>query len=357
MENAPALADQVRRNCTISDARFAGSYSVCGLAMRLRDLYKWENALPPYEEHDAQQVLDWIGRKESLWEDLHQAEFTDIAIDGDSIDPFDTEAINRLIAPLGLYYGAGYAHGLKPSFFLASVETQTTVRGHTVVTLGAELARDLLTLPALIQNQSVLLRQAAVGLYVWDQMLYLNQSGRPFYNFALANCGLGEKDVQSPRRCLSHVIAAQVDTFIYHEIGELSDTCFDQGIWRDIIAALPHTPVELLVRAVKDMLADTCHEGALHRIIQARSKAALGFYGAFLDGLGKKLFPEIRAAIMDFMHDGDWNAVTERVRAVYRKAADLARSITAVFVEGMQRHDSGWVSSELERRYIVPATA
>ena len=29
------LTRQVRRNCTLSDARFAGHYSVCGLVMRL----------------------------------------------------------------------------------------------------------------------------------------------------------------------------------------------------------------------------------------------------------------------------------------------------------------------------------
>jgi hypothetical protein len=39
---------QVLRNCDISDADHAGFYSICGLALRLRDLYKWENQLPPW---------------------------------------------------------------------------------------------------------------------------------------------------------------------------------------------------------------------------------------------------------------------------------------------------------------------
>ena len=46
------LANQVLHNCYISDSRFAGNYSICGLAMRLRDLYKWENGFEPWLEKD-----------------------------------------------------------------------------------------------------------------------------------------------------------------------------------------------------------------------------------------------------------------------------------------------------------------
>lgn len=36
------IAAQVKENCDISDAKYSGIYSVCGLASRLRDFYKWE---------------------------------------------------------------------------------------------------------------------------------------------------------------------------------------------------------------------------------------------------------------------------------------------------------------------------
>ena len=60
MQEFQALQETVRYNCNVSDARHAGSYSICGLALRLRDLYKWENELDPWIEKDAAQVLDWI---------------------------------------------------------------------------------------------------------------------------------------------------------------------------------------------------------------------------------------------------------------------------------------------------------
>ena len=357
MVDIASLTRQVRRNCTLSDARFAGHYSVCGLVMRLRDLYKWEHSLAPYEEHEASQVLDWIGRKETLWEALQESDFDDLVIDGQRIDPFDTQKINRLIEPLHLFYGAGYAHSLKPSFLLAAIDRKSAVNGHRVVLLATEMARDLLTLPALTQDETIVLRQSAAELYVWDRMLYLNQSGRPFFRFALSACGIAEKDFGSLRRCLPAVMQALQDTFLYHEIGELSDRCFNRDIWRDIIAALPHTPTELLVRTVKDVLADTGPKGTLRHIRKNQQAAALGFYAAFLDGLGKKLFPEIRATIAGFMTDGDWQAVAAMVNSVHQKAETMAYAIIALYREGTQDHDSVWVNETLNRLYIEPLTA
>ena len=47
------ITDQVLENCDIADARHAGLYSICGLALRLRDFYKLENRLSPWVENDS----------------------------------------------------------------------------------------------------------------------------------------------------------------------------------------------------------------------------------------------------------------------------------------------------------------
>ena len=351
------LVRQVHRNCTISDARFAGIYSVCGLAMRLRDLYKWEHGLPPYEEHEARQVLEWIGRKETRWEALQDTPFEDLAMDGQQLDPFDTGPINRLVGRLGLFYGAGYAQGLKPSFFLAEIEAKTTAAGHPVLVLGKEWARDLLTIPALTQDDTIIVRKSAIDLFVWDQMLYLNRSGSVFFRFGLSACGLSEKDAGSLRRCLPVVVAAQQDTFVYHEVGELEDRCFEPHLWREIVATLPHTTTEFLARAVKDTLADTASHGTLHQIVRSRNRAALGFYAAFLDGLRKSLFPELRSGVKDFMQDGNWRGVESVIEAVHRKAEAMAQAISTLFLESGRRQEFTWVTEELNRRFIQPLTS
>jgi hypothetical protein len=151
-------------------------------------------------------------------------------------------------------------------------------------------------------------------------------------------------------------MAVQLDTFIFHEVGEMEDMCFDPALWREIMATLPHTTAELLSRAVKDILADTTSRGALHQMVRSRSSAALGFYAAFLDGLHKSLFPEIRAAVTRFIPDGNWRRIEDMIQAVHHKAATIADAIASLFIEGRRRQDWDWVAAELERRYIHPLT-
>ena len=52
-----ALREQVLHNCTISDSHHAGLYSICGLALRLRDLYKWEKGLDPWVAWLKERIL------------------------------------------------------------------------------------------------------------------------------------------------------------------------------------------------------------------------------------------------------------------------------------------------------------
>ena len=122
MLDLESITRQVLLNCDISDARHAGLYSICGLALRLRDLYKWEAGLPPWIEKESSEILDWIGNKEQKWEEIADTEYSKISIRGRDYDPFDTRQINAVFEPLGFYYGAGYARSLKPTFFLAAIE-------------------------------------------------------------------------------------------------------------------------------------------------------------------------------------------------------------------------------------------
>ena len=128
------IARQVLTNCMISDANNAGMYSICGLALRLRDLYKWENGLPPWEERDPSEVLEWIEAREIQWEQHSEDEFGPITIGGKSFDPFDTAGINALLEPQNWFYGAGYAHSLKPTFFLAAIENISHLNGTRALT-------------------------------------------------------------------------------------------------------------------------------------------------------------------------------------------------------------------------------
>ena len=352
MVKVDTLARQIINNCDISDAQHAGLYSTCGLALRLRDLYKWEHRLNPWEEKDSSEILDWIGEKEALWEKLADAKYTDLSIRDKRYDPFDTAGINGALEPDGLFYGAGYAFRLKPTFFLAEIDNTAQRNGYSVYTLGREMARDLLTLPALSQDQSILLRTDSARLNLWDQMAYIKKSGRPALQFALEHCGLKNQHPEVLQQHLPQILAVQTDNYLYHEIGELTDATFHPTIWRELIATFPHSPVELLARGLKDLLADTSQNGTLPYLIKNRKTAGLGLYTAFLDGMPKALFPELRDAFNHFTKTRNWRIIREAAAAGYRRAKNYTAEMVHLFQTAKKKQQLQWAKDEIEKRLL-----
>jgi hypothetical protein len=352
MLNTNEITRQVLHNCDISDANNAGMYSICGLALRLRDLYKWEHRLPPWDERDASEVLEWIETKETKWGQCAENEYRQISINGHTFDPFDTIGINEVLAPHNIFYGAGYARSLKPTFFLAAVQEKSKVDGTTIYTLERELARDLLTIPALSQDDCVLLRLDSARMFLWDSIFYIKKSARPALKFALDHCGIKDHEPRALRRELAGILATQKSTYIYHEIGELKDTVFDRFLWREIIAAFPYSPVEYLARAVKDLLADTNDHGTLHQIIKVRKTAALAFYVAFLDGLMKEFFPELPVSFQEFTHSKDWRIIDQAVASGYQTATRHAGLIADLYHEGIHKNDLKWAEKQIQKRLL-----
>jgi hypothetical protein len=349
-----SIVSQVQQNCSISDSRHAGLYSICGLALRLRDLYKWEKGLDPWVESESSEILEWIASKEEQWGDLLELDFNEIIIDGSRYDPFDSTGINGVLNPQGYFYGAGYVHSLKPSFFMGVLEDLKQVDGHTVYILGREFARDLLTIPALSQDNCIVVRQEAAKLFLWDLILFTKKSGQEALNFGLKNYGLKRKDSQALQRNLARISAAETETYLYHELGELRDTTFEPNIWKEIIATFPHTPIELLARSVKDLLADTNEYGTLRHIVEKRKAASLGFYVAFFDGLRKELFPGLPRAFEEFAPTLNWQVIEEAIAIGYKTAKGYAQSLNSIFQKGKQKNDMQWVEREIEKNLLAP---
>jgi len=348
------ITRQVLRNCSISDAKYAGNYSVCGLAMRLRDLYKWEKGLEPWVEEEPPVLLEWIGRKEEEWEALVESDLEEIAIDGSPHPPFDVETIRDRLEPHGFCYGAGFVHGLKPTFFFAPIEEKRMADGTAIYILGRELARDLLTLPAMTQDDSILIRRESARLFLWNQIFFVKKSGREPLRSALKIYGADDQDPVSLQRNLNNICRDELDTYIHHELGEIREKAFDREMWREIVSRLPHTLVEILARSLKDVLADTGEHGCLSHIIREKKVSSLCFYTAFLDGLKKELFHELPEAFERFEKTGEWPLIQEASGSAYRRAKQHAETVIRLFVEGKEKNDLQWAEKEIEREILKP---
>lgn len=355
--NLAPLQKQIQTNCDISDARHAGLYSLCGLLLRLRDLYKWEHALLPWQEPDPAVLLEWVETRETHWETVAQHEFQALTVDNQSFDPFDVANINLRLRPLGVIYGAGYVMGMKPSFFLGEVTASRTLGDLQIDVIGRELARDIYTTPAMRQGPQIFARTSAMLFFLWDQILELRPSTREALVFALRHYGLEAEALrQQPARLAStlhHVAARELEAWIYHEVGEVHEQAFDGQVWHEIVATYANSLVEIFARVTKDLLADTHPEGLLGHIIRHRRHSTLGFYVAFMRPFTRAVFPEITEAFRQFRLAEQWAVIDEARSNGYAKAASLARQLVEIHEKGSGKPPE-WAIAEIQERLITP---
>ncbi len=349
-----SLIRQVQRNCDISDARHAGVFSVCGLALRLRDLYRWEHGLEPWEEGEPGEVLEWIGGRETRWEVLADVGYGALMVQGRGFDPFDTDGINALLGPHGLLYGAGYARGLKPTYFLARIDGRRRLDGVALYYLGRELARDLQTLPALSQGRTILLRRETARMVLWDLITYATPSARRALAVALDACGVSDHRPAGIRPHLSRLLAVQESIHLHHELGEMHETGFDRGVWQQMVAAFSGSRVEILARRVKDLLADTSPLGTLRALCRARDIAGLALLIASADGLAKAFLPEVFACFDGVVRRQGWSELEAAVEDAYRNLCRLADRGTAIFCEAHHDGNPAGLQERLDRLLGAP---
>ncbi len=318
------LAAQVKRNCNISDAKFWGYYSLCGMLLRLRELYRIENGIRPYEKIQSDGVGAWITERENLWRELEDKEYEEIAIGNARFGPFSAESINDLLGSEGLLYGAGYGLHMKPVFFLADIQSSRTVNGFRIYIAGREYARDLSENPAMLQSKTIIVRADMIRLLLWQRFEELRcNAAKDALRCAFARYGISPDDAPSEvtYERMRAVAEAEAETFVFHELGEAAENVRLGREWKDLLAELSDGRTGLFARGVKDVLADTTEEGMLRHIIDHRKEGSLGFYVVFLGGIRKVLFPEITSAFRVFIETGDWECI-ERARIEGRERAE-----------------------------------
>jgi hypothetical protein len=347
-----SIASQVKHNCNISDARYWGYYSPCGLLLRMRNLYKFEKKLKPWEKVSHADIGKWIDKREELWQELDSHDFRKIEIQGKQYNPFDAKDINSILGKYGYIYGAGYGNQLKPVFLLAQLSEKSKKSRYNIYLLGKEIARDLSTAPAMILGNTITLRHETMNLFFWDkfeEMKARKCNGALHHAFLEYSVSRDAEHTMSREKLEKHIekiVNEEIATYIYHELGEASQRRVLGRWWKQLLSQLSYSRAELFLRALKDVLSDTCRSGMLSYIIKNKKSGSLGFYMALLGGYRQNIFPDILPAYSEFMKTNNWNLIEKARNEGYKKAGGYVRCLKAMF-------DNGNISQEAIEQELI----
>ncbi len=354
-----SFLETVQFNCDISDARDHGVYSMCTMVLKLRNLYKWEKNLEPWEEPEPAYLLDWIDGKENYWAKLRDTSLQPLGLPGisnEKISPFDHEKINPEIAADKLYYGAGYGRSMKSIFFLAEEMEQYTIEKCPVIILGKERAKEMASPFAMAQDGIIVIRSEPLRFFLWDQMQELRNSCRSSVQHFLKSYGLqkeGSLNQELFKTKLDTMIDDEMNLFIYHEVGEILQETFDSATLRTIVGRFPSSLIEFVCRAIKDILADTHPKGLLAHLIHEKRDSSLGLYIALLDGMREKLFPEIFTAWQSFLETKDWQKIEQARSTCLKRHQKFAEAISDITSRIGDRTDDQIISL-FNRKVLAP---
>jgi len=329
-ESLTRLIDSIQFNCDLSDAKDNGIYSMCTLFLRLRNLYKWQHGLDPWQEAEPKDLLAWIEKKEEQWLASHNQPFKPLPHHGNSHDPFDVAAINSILrneCPQ-LLYGAGHGRSLKAIFFLAEIKEKRLIDDHPLYITDLEVCRELSSPFAMHQDGTLFFRLLPFRYFLWDRIQEGAGSKAAALHFALSQYQLideaGKLDQLGLRRMYNRIVEQQMEAIIFHELGELHVSPLSGSVLAAIVSAYPDSPVELVARAVKDAIADTCDGGMLDHIIQTGNQASLGFFMAMLDGMRREVITEMKDAFSLFVKERNWSIIEEARQQCFNRNTDRA---------------------------------
>ncbi|MDH3387156.1 MAG: hypothetical protein OEN02_04555 [Gammaproteobacteria bacterium] len=336
------LLTAVRRNCHISDARHAGDYTLCIYLLKMREYFRWEKGYAFRDNLPDGDVGDWLKERESFWQTIEDEPFIDLPIDGVCYDPFDNEAINAALKPHGLVYSGGLGNKCTPHFFLGKLGRQERQPDFTVLTSEAEFARDLTAPPAMALANTIFIRRESLRRMIWEKIeewqwsKLENAMGRAIRGYDFEN------DTED---ALDDMTDTVLDAVLLHEKGEVLAGKRLGPEWEQMIASLPRSKTEIMIRAVRDLLADSLT--TLPGLTGKGNDAALHFYFANLTNMHKHLSPALMQGYETWVVRGDhqairellpasethWNALADQMLDAYRKNPDDFANRLQVLVE------------------------
>ena len=322
------LTRSVQRNCHISDAKYAGHYSLCIFLLKMREYYRWEQQIPLSQTLTKSDVGEWLSQRECTWQDYENQELETLRIGSLSFEPFDTPEINRQLNPLGYVYSGGYGVFHKPHFFLAELHEQKTMDGHDIFISQQEFARDMVAPPAMIVGNQIFVRKESLRRFIWEKIEEWRLRSDSDTPMARALACYKKSDIE---KVLTDMCENECYSALLHEIGEAKATNLLGPEWKQILQELPHSGLELKLRAIKDHIADAI--STLPGLLEKENIPALHFYFANFTGMRKEIFPEAVDAYNEWVNTKNLNVIEKLSNMGKTRWLDIASRIKQSYLE------------------------
>ncbi|MHB8454969.1 MAG: Sfum_1244 family protein [Acidiferrobacterales bacterium] len=346
MWNLGSLATAVQHNCHISDARHAGDYTVCVFLLKMREFYRWENQIPFTGALLRDDVGTWLAEREHMWDEIESSPFSPIPLETGLTDPFDSDAINRELTPRGYIYSAGFGRFNKPHFFLGALERTELRDGFTIHTAACEYARDMVAPPAMLQENTIFVRQESVRRFLWEKVEEWRWNRK---NETMGQALAAYRFDDDTDAALERMTQVETESMILHELGEGMAGALLGDRWNAMLLDLSRSKGEIMARAVRDLLADCL--STLPGLLECDNPAPLHFHFATFGGMRRHLYPEALEAYRHWAREGD--------ASVLRRAADAGRErwlATAQTMLDLHRQYGTSVGAHIER-FLEPEAA
>ncbi|MCG6885805.1 MAG: hypothetical protein LJE74_01190 [Proteobacteria bacterium] len=338
----PELCQTVQQNCHIADARYAADYTLCIYLLKMREFYRWEHNLPFSSALDNEAVGIWLRSRETHWEDLETVEFSPLTIETQNFNPFDTDDINQALEPHGLVYSGGLGLKSKPHFFLGKLHNRHEVDGYTVYISDNEFARDLAAPPAMTLDRTIFVRRESLKRLVWEKLEEWRWN-RP--ENAMARAIAHYDFAANLDTALDAMTENELNSALLHEIGEVEAGHYLGEEWEQMLAELPHSKTEIMLRALRDHLADAI--STLPRLLEQEHTPSLHFYFANLSSMRKHLYPSLHKAYQQWHESKDvrplqnqvnrgrdhWQSMADNALELYRQQGHEARHAIETLLE------------------------
>jgi len=328
------ITQAVQHNCHIADAGFATDFTLCIYLMKMREFYRWEMGHGFTDSLSQKDVGRWLHKREELWEGLEDTNYTPITINDQSFDPFDTEAINDQLIPLGYVYSGGLGYRTKPHFFLGRLEAQRQEDDYQILVTNNELARDLGSPPAMTLGKTIFIRRESLRRLLWEKIEQWNWN-KPDNPMARAIAMYDFKhDIESS---LDKMTDNELTAVLMHETGEVMAGKLLGEEWEAMLMALPRSKAEFMLRAVRDHLADAL--STLPYLVEADNEASIHFYLGNLSNMRKDLFPRLKTLYQAWLDSRSLAPFKQIIEISHDHWLTVARQALTIF----RQQDPDWV--------------